>query len=295
MLTPPDNSSLYKSAQGRQEVMAHYDATLQGMGLPYESRYVETSFGLTHVIVSGNEAGKPIALWHGMGANAASWASWMPALAANYRLYAVDTIGDMGKSAPTRPSRKGPGYGQWAAQVLGGLGLQQANVVGVSNGAWLVARLGGVAPEMIGSAVLMSAAGLAPLSKTQVLRMLPRIMFKPPSEMARQMMIATSPPGMPPDPLFTKLAEFMLLHFRTGPNPTVLEDEVYQRLTAPTYLLMGQHEVLVNPYKALQRGLRLLPNLVRAEIVPGVGHSMIHKQPDWVTARLISFLDEHAL
>jgi len=275
--------------------MAHYDATLQSMGLPYASRYVETDFGLTHVVVSGNEAGKPVALWHGQGANAASWASWMPALAANYRLYAVDTIGDMGKSAPTRPSRKGPGYGQWAAQVLQGLGLPKANVVGVSNGAWLVARLGGVAPEMIGSAILMSAAGLAPLSKTQVVRLLPRIMFKPLPEIARQMMLATSPPDLPPDPFFLKLTEFMLRHFRMGSNPNVLEDAVYQRLTAPTCLLMGQHEVLVNPYQALQRGLRLLPNLVRAEIVPGVGHSMIHKRPNWVTARIISFLDEYAV
>ena len=47
--------------------------------------------------------------------------------------------------------------------------------------------------------------------------------------------------------------------------------------------------------QALQRGLRLLPNLVRAEIVPGVGHSMIHKQPDWVTARIINFLDRYAV
>jgi hypothetical protein len=58
---------------------------------------------------------------------------------------------------------------------------------------------------------------------------------------------------------------------------------------------MGQYEAPFSPYKALERGLSLLPNVIAAEIVPGVGHTMVHRQPDWVIARVISFPERYAV
>jgi pimeloyl-ACP methyl ester carboxylesterase len=295
MVTPPDNSSLYKSAEGHRKVRAHYDTTLQRMGLPYETKYVETRFGPTHAVISGKEKGKPIALWHGLNANATTWASWFPALAPTYRVYAIDTIGGMGKSAPSRPPKKGPAYGHWAAEALEGLGLKRANMIGASNGGWLIGKLGSVAPEMIGSAVLMSSAGFMSLNMVQAFRMIPRILFKPPAEAARGLAALLSPPDLPPDPFTLEIFELMLTsRFRSEQNAPPLSDVELRRLAAPTYLLMGQYEVSFNPYKAIKRGLSLLPNVIAAEIVPGVGHTMVHGQPDWVIARVISFLERYA-
>ena len=50
----------------------------------------------------------------------------------------------------------------------------------------------------------------------------------------------------------------------------------------------------MNPHKVIERGVELLPNVVIAEIVPGVGHSMIHRQPDWVISRVLNFLERYA-
>ncbi len=294
MIKPPDNSSLYKSPEGYQKVMAHYDMAFQGMGISYEVKYVETRFGLTHTVISGNESGKSLVLWHGLNANSTTWVKWMPALAPAYRLYAIDTIGGLGKSAASRPSRKGPAYGQWAAEALEGLGLKRANMIGASNGGWLIGKLASVSPEMIGSAVLMSVAGFTRLSMMQVLRMLPRVLFKPPAEVARQTLASLSPPDVPLDPHFLELFELITSHYRGEPIPTVLSDAEIRQLTAPTYLLMGQYEVLVNPYKTIERALRLLPNVSTAEVVPGVGHAMVHRQPDWVIGRVLSFLERNA-
>jgi pimeloyl-ACP methyl ester carboxylesterase len=293
--TPPDNSSLYKSARGYQEVMAHYDTALQSMGLPYESRYVETRFGPTHTVVGGNEEGKPVALWHGLNANSATWAHWIPALAPTHGVYAIDTIGGMGKSAPSRPSKTGPAYGQWAVETLEALGLKRINVIGASHGGWLIGKLASVAPERIGSAVLMSSAGFMRVSMLQALRLIPRILFKSTAEVAREMLALVSPPDLPPDPFFLELFELMLRHFRGERGVPTFSDAEVEGLTAPTCLLMGQYEATFNPYEALERGLRLLPHVIIAEIVPGVGHSMVHKQPDWVTVRVISFLERYAV
>jgi pimeloyl-ACP methyl ester carboxylesterase len=278
-----------------QQVVAHYDATLRAMGVPYESVYVETRSGPTHAIVSGHEQGRPVVLWHGLNANAATWANWIPALTPTYRVYALDTIGAMGKSAPSRLAKGGPAYGQWAAEALEGLGLTRANMIGTSNGGWLILKLGSVAPGMIGSAVLISSAGFLSISMATVLRMIPRSLFKPPEEIARGLLDLLSPPDAPPDPLFLAFFELIIKSgFRSEQMAPALSNEEIQKLTAPTYLLMGQYEGSFNPYKAIERGLALLPNVIAAEIVPGVGHAMVHRQPDWVIARVASFLDRHA-
>jgi pimeloyl-ACP methyl ester carboxylesterase len=295
MTASPDNNSLYKSAEGYKRVMAFYDRTLEKLGIPYETRYLETSFGLTHTVVSGDQGSKPVVLWHGLNANATTWMDWISALAPSYRLYAVDTIGGLGKSAPSRPSKRGAAYGKWAAEVLEGFSLRRANLVGASNGGWLIVKLASVAPQMIGSAVLLSASGFAPLNLAQALRITPGLLFKPPDQAARRLSAALSPPDMPPDSDTLELLELVLRHFRGEANPIALKDEEIGTLTAPTYLLMGQYESLVDPYKVIRRGVRLLSNLIAAEIVPGVGHSMVHQQPDWVIARVARFLEVYGV
>ena len=296
MVTEANDGSLYRSAAGYLKVLAHYDRTLAGIGVPFREEVVETSYGDTHVVVSGKGDGKPLLLWHGLNANAVSWAEWIPALAPRYCIYAVDAIGRMGKSAPGRPVKKGPGYGEWAAQAVHELGLKRANMVGVSNGGWMIGKLASVAPELIGSAVLISSAGFMPLDYWGVLKMLPRMLFRSRDEMARGLLAMVSAPDLPADPFW--LAYFQLIiesGFRSEQMAPRLDDQAFQRLTAPTYLLMAQHEASFNPYKAVKRALGLLPNVIAAEIVPGVGHSMVHPEPDWVIKRVVDFPDRTAV
>jgi pimeloyl-ACP methyl ester carboxylesterase len=293
MIAPPDNSSLYKSLEGYQRMMESYDAALQGMELPHQTCYVETSFGPTHILICGRENSKPVLLWHGQNANVLSWLHWLPALASTYRTYVVDVIGGMGKSAPSRPSKKGLAYGQWGAEVLEGLELKKASMIGASQGGWLIVKLGNVAPEVIESATLMSTAGFLSLNMMMILRMIPRVLFKPPEQAAKEMLSIVNAPNVPADPFFLELFELLLRYVRSESAPPVLRDEEIKKLTAPTYLLMGQYETTLNPYKVIERGVKLLPNLVRAEIVPGVGHSMLHRQTDWVISRVLDFLERN--
>ena len=295
MIAPPDNSILYRSPEGYQQVMDHYDAAFQATGIPYETRYVETAQGPTHAVICGNESGKPVVLWHGQNANAATWAHWIPSLAPVYRVYAVDVIGGMGKSAPSRPSKKGMAYGEWAVEALEALDLERANMIGASQGGWLIGKLASVAPDRIGCAILVSSAGFLSVSLVSTLRLIPRVLFKSTEDAAREMLAMVSAPGVPEDPFFLELFELMMRHFRSEALVPALSDAELQGLSAPTYLLMGQYESSFNPYKALECGLTLLPNLIAAEIVPGVGHSMLHREPDWVIGRVARFLDRYAV
>jgi pimeloyl-ACP methyl ester carboxylesterase len=99
---------------------------------------------------------------------------------------------------------------------------------------------------------------------------------------------------LPADPDTQELFELMLGEFRLwiGRGPPVISDAELKRLTAPTCLMTGQYEITLDPYKVIERGLRVLPNVISAEIVPGVGHMM--ERPDRIIPRAISFLEMYA-
>jgi pimeloyl-ACP methyl ester carboxylesterase len=291
-----DNSSLYGSPDGYEQVVVHYDRTIDGMGIPYENEYVETRYGKTHIVSCGDKNGKTVVLWHGQNANASTWARWIPYLAPSYRIYAVDIIGGMGKSAPTRLSRKGSTYGEWAAEVVQGIGLSKANMVGVSNGGWLLLKLGSVAPEMVGNAILLSSAGLLSINMRLVFKIIFSSLSKSPKVIAERLVELLSPPNLPVDPFYVEFFEVILTSkFRGEEIAPRIEDDELRKITTPTYMLMGQYEASFNPYKAIERGIRLLPNVIAAEIVPDVGHSMEHRQPDWVISRVKGYLDKYAV
>jgi len=169
-------------------------------------------------------------------------------------------------------------------------------MIGISNGGWLILKLGCVAPDQIGSAILLSSAGFRSISVKLVFKIISRSLSKNPKVTAERLVELLSPPDLPMDPFYVEFFTLILeSKFRGEQIAPRIRDEELRKLTAPTMLLMGEHETSFNPYKAIERGLRLLPNVISAEIVPGVGHSMEHKQPGWVISRLIHYLEKYAV
>ncbi|MFR8300846.1 MAG: hypothetical protein ACLVC4_14425, partial [Gordonibacter urolithinfaciens] len=57
--------SLYKSAEGKRAVLDLYDEQLSRIGCPFEDVYVDTAFGRTHVVVTGDPEAVPLLSFHG--------------------------------------------------------------------------------------------------------------------------------------------------------------------------------------------------------------------------------------
>ena len=286
-----DNTDLYGTPDGYARVVEFYDRTMDRIGLPYEDRFIRTGSGLTHVISCGNPVGRPVVLWHGQNANASTWARWIPYLAPEYSIYAVDTVGGLGKSASSRLDRKSLAYGEWAARVLEGLELSRASMIGASNGGWIIIKLGVIAQDLVEKAILLSTAGLASLSYRLVIKIVVRSLGRDPKLIAEKLVELISPPDQPADQFYVEFFELILTSkFKGEQIAPRISDQELVRFTPPTYLLMGQYEKSFNPYKAIRRGVTLLPNLAAAEIVPGDGHSMEHQQPDWVVSRVQDYL-----
>ncbi len=55
---------VFKNAQAEAAYMAAYDRTLVMLSADYKTKYVPTSYGDTHIIISGSEDGEPLVLLH---------------------------------------------------------------------------------------------------------------------------------------------------------------------------------------------------------------------------------------
>ena len=57
--------TIYKSEKGKEEILNLYDSQLSRLTTPWKDVYVDTSFGKTHIIETGNASGEPLMFFHG--------------------------------------------------------------------------------------------------------------------------------------------------------------------------------------------------------------------------------------
>jgi hypothetical protein len=124
----------FKSLAGRAAYFAAYEAALRRWPAAYEARTVTTSFGPSQVLISGPAGAPPLVLLHGMCMSATMWSPNIADWSRERRVYAVDTIGDIGRSVATRPLKTQAEYVAWYREVLEGLAIPSADVLGLSYG-----------------------------------------------------------------------------------------------------------------------------------------------------------------
>src|SRR5579859_90069 len=132
--------SIYRTPTGEKAVMALYDSILSRWPIPHETLNIATRHGNTFVIVNGRPSSPPLVLLHGAGTNSSVWVRDMAAYSRSYRTYAVDLLGEAGRSASNRPSWNSPAYAEWLDDVLSALQVERAVLIGLSQGAWVALK-----------------------------------------------------------------------------------------------------------------------------------------------------------
>ncbi len=163
------NLSIFKDEETKSKFLSFYKKSLATWPVPYEEFMVRTRYGDTHVIASGPIDRDPIVLIHATGINGTMWAPNIAALNNQYRVYALDTIGDFGKSILNDSKvypKSAQDYSRWLIDVFDGLGISQASVVGSSMGGWITHGAAIFAPDRIKKIVLLDpAAGIPTKTK----------------------------------------------------------------------------------------------------------------------------------
>jgi pimeloyl-ACP methyl ester carboxylesterase len=156
----PPMQTIYRSEAGKQAILATYKGILQAWPVPNKQYAVNTAYGDTFVIESGNNDAPALLLLHGSMANSFTWFSDVPALSQHYHVFAVDLIGEAGLSAESRPAYQSGAYEKWLDEVRQQLGVTSCSMVGLSLGGWMALRYATVFPQNVERLVLLCPGGL---------------------------------------------------------------------------------------------------------------------------------------
>ena len=152
---------VYKDAESMEKMHAFYDRALGSLGIDFTERYIDTSYGKTHVVFAGDESKPPIFTLHGgNGICPLNLRIFLPLLK-DFRIIAPDVIGMPGKSAPYRDlSTRREDFGKWEKELLDALGIEKIPFAVSSYSSAMLLSLAKLAPERIEKAALLVPSGI---------------------------------------------------------------------------------------------------------------------------------------
>lgn len=280
--------ALYRSEAGRQKVLAYYEKQLQGWGIPTETRMVPTRYGATHVIAFGNPAAPPLILLHGHSTNAGMWKPFAPQLAQKHRVYALDIIGQPGKSAEYIPKTDSREYLDWLCDVLAALGIQQAAFMGISFGGFLSLKFASHHPEMVRRVVALAPAGITHVKYHEVVwNVLPAMLGEKGALQASRNLGRGAI-----DPELETAFALKLAYYSALPviKPLLLSDEELRRITVPLLYVIGDQDAFFSAKSGIARIQSLIAH-TQTELYRGETH-LFNKCFPQVSARILNFLHE---
>lgn len=288
--------SLYKSELGYQKIMGLYDELLAQCPFPVKSEFVNTKYGRTHVLISGESQASPIILLHGWGTNSAAFYSEYPSLMKNHSVYAIDIIGHAGKSELNKLSPFRDEYASWLLNTIDELSLQTVNIVGASGGGWLTLKFSLAHPNRVRKSIVISPMGITGFKPSFSATLL-KAFLNPTIENAKAYAeLITSeyrPTGRTFETFYNNLFLFIKYYRGVLPSPFLLPAHELKKIHTPLLLLAGEYENVFDPIKMISRTRQYIES-AECVLVKNAGHAMTIDQPKVVGDYILSFLESDA-
>jgi pimeloyl-ACP methyl ester carboxylesterase len=224
------------------------------------------------------------------------WDPFLDALARNFTVHAPEHPG----TSPGQPDDVGHLDGLWDLvlcyqEMLDGLGLQRAALVGHSFGAMVACELAAAYPDRVSRLALVDALGLwrddAPVTNWALfsLDQIPGLVFRDGKGEAAGRLFGSAPEG---EARIMERVQVMWAMGATGkfiwPIPDKGLSKRIHRVKAPALIVWGKDDRLVPPVYADEFAHRL--SGARVETVAGAGHAPHVEQPDAVAGLIRDFL-----
>lgn len=282
--------SVYRSDEIRARFHDIYDQKMRDWPIPFEDRFLQTDYGTVHVIVSGRHDAPPMMLFHASGV--ASW-SWLPnaeALGKEFRLYAVDTIGDAGKSEYASLEHVIRSREEQAAlydQIMGLLGIEGAAVVvGASEGGFIASNLAVHHPERVQRLILLGPMGYSGAIGA-VLRIMAAQYFPigPIQDATFRWAFSDAPNVIAQFDTWFRMLMSDTLPVKVAPLPLPASER--QSIAAPTLFVFGTRDNLVGDPEVARALVSDMPGATVA--VVDAGHLMGVERPEEIDRLILDF------
>lgn len=285
--------SIYRHADSKMALYTAYEKQLAAWPVPYAEQTIPTSAGATHILLCGPQDAPPLLLIHGAGVSATMWRPNIADLSARFRCILVDTLGDVGKSAPVFISRRNPkGYAEWLCQIMDALGINQSHVCGISLGGWIALATALYAPQRVKRLVtICPGSGIARL-RAPFLWSILKTGFALSDSSVISFVRYLSSPASPPNAEFIAHMSICFRHYRNRLElPRLFSCDELKRITVPTLFLTGRDEVVFNVRRALARAKKCMPHIETC-VIANAGHIVTAEQPDLVNREILAFLSK---
>ena len=267
--------TIYKSEKGKEEILKLYDSQLSRLTTPWKDIYVDTSFGKTHIIETGNLQGEPLLFFHGGNSTSAYTLLTLDFIMEDFHIYAVDTIGHPGKSAEISLSPKNYDYGKWAGELIDKLGYESMCLFGGSFGAGIIAKTMCVVPDKIKRVVIYVPSGIknAPAVNSSKM-MIPMIIYwitgKDKWLKKVFLPLAITEENISDDIFETARLSILYSKVKTG-MPSDVDEGLLKKCDAPTLVMAAERDCLFPGKDVIERAKRIIPNC-ETYLLEGRGH-----------------------
>jgi pimeloyl-ACP methyl ester carboxylesterase len=294
--SPSEQLPVFRTAENRAKLMAIYDAGLRQWPVALETFFVNTEYGRTHVIATGDPALPPLVMIHPMGVGAFVWSSIIAPLSEQHRVYALDTIGDVGRSEladPDRYPKNGRDYSSWLDDAYEGLRLSKTDIVAGSMGGWIAMNRAIYAPDSVRRLVLLGPMGLPSWRATAGV-LVPMLWYVLRPTGAKLDRIITRSLGEG-ERVNREFREWMRILGTCKPRvgqPFHISDGKLRMIKAPTLVILGGKDGLIGSAIAVAKRAQRNIAGCEIEILAGAGHVMSVDEPEFAARRITNFLEE---
>ncbi len=294
--------TLYKTDEGRAIAHGSYDNALELIPADFSEEYIETDYGLTHLLISGSADSEALFILPGLFGDATMWYPNLEALSAHYRVYAVDMPNYGGKSQPAGASISSlDDYIIWFKQLLNHYDLSSVNAMGISYSSWLVLAMAREIPGNFESIIMLDPSEtFMPMNGGIAWKGFKYFMFFPNRKKYAKFLDWLG--GGYSDPELLKWREHMLDVIEYGstkmfdvPQHRIYDASELETVKMPVLIMAGGKPILYSdPGQFKANAINALPH-AEVIIVPGAGHGLNVEKPEYVNSQVISFLNRQSL
>ncbi len=267
--------TIYKSQQGKEAILNLYDSQLSRLKKPWKDVYVDTSYGRTHIVETGDLAGDPLLVFHGGNATTAYNLLACDFIMDDFHIFAVDMVGHPGKSAETSLPATGYDYGKWVSEVIDGLKVDKISLFGGSFGAGVIAKTMCVCPDKIKRVVLYVPSGIknAPVinSASMLLPMIAYWITGKDKWLKKCMLpMAVTEDNISDDIYETAKLSIDYVKIKKG-MPSNVDGQLMNKCQAPTLVMAAEKDCLFPGKGVIERSKKIIPNCT-TYLLEGRGH-----------------------
>lgn len=274
----------YRTEKAGRNILRTYDALLEQWGIPFVERNIATCYGDTHVIIAGKETAPPLVLFHGVGDDSAlMWIYNAHSFVEHHRIYAIDTIGGPGKSTMNENYNQAFDDCLWIDEVLKQLSLSCVDMIGVSNGGYLVQLYALKRPDRVKQGICIASSvasvGSGSTMKTMMKIFFPEALFptKKNTEKLLRKLSGGNAQAFIGNPMLFEHFQWLMKGFNNmAMGYHKIEgfgEEQIAKIRDKVYFLVGEED----PFQKLGGKQELLKYNMQVQFYPDAGHGLNHE------------------